>query len=79
MITNILGWAGSALLLVSVAQSNTRRLRLLNLGACVVLTVYNWALGAVPAIVMNLALCVINIWRLRGDAQTPAAPAAPPR
>lgn len=60
-----LGWAGSALLVVSVMQSRVLRLRALNLVACVVLTWFNAALEIWPMVAMNLALVAINLWHLR--------------
>jgi hypothetical protein len=35
---DLIGWFGSALLIVSVMQARLLRFRVLNLGACVVLT-----------------------------------------
>lgn len=62
---DLLGWAGSALLVVSVMQSRVLRLRALNLVACVVLTWFNAALEIWPMVAMNLALVAINLWHLR--------------
>ncbi|WP_439435743.1 hypothetical protein [Pseudarthrobacter sp. YS3] len=60
-----IGWIGSALILVSLAQSRPRRLHLLNLGACIVLIAYNALIGAVPGIGLNAGLILVNLWRLR--------------
>lgn len=62
---DILGWAGSALLIYSVMQARVLRFRVLNLAACVVLAVYNGWLGIWPMVAMNVALCLINLWHLR--------------
>jgi hypothetical protein len=62
---DIVGWAGSALLVYSVMQARVLRFRVLNLGACVVLTGFNAALGIWPMVAMNVALCVINLWHIR--------------
>ena len=43
---DVLGWAGSALLVFSVMQARVLRFRALNLLACVVLTVFNGLTGA---------------------------------
>jgi hypothetical protein len=67
---DILGWAGSALLVFSVMQARVLRFRALNLLACVVLTVFNGLLGIWPMVAMNVALSAINIYflvRLLGD------------
>ena len=60
-----LGWAGSALLVFSLAQARVLRFRILNLAACVVLVVFNWLLGIWPMVAMNLVLCGINLWFIR--------------
>src|SRR5689334_12338582 len=60
-----LGWLGSALLIYSVMQARVLRFRVLNLGACVVLIVFNAALGIWPMVAMNIALCLINAWHIR--------------
>lgn len=62
---DILGWAGSALLIYSVMQARVLRFRVLNLAACVVLAFYNGWLGIWPMVAMNAALCLINLWHLR--------------
>lgn len=69
-----IGWTGSALILVSVAQSRPRRLHLLNIGACITLTVYNAFIGAVPGIGLNAGLILVNLWRLRSLHLQSAAP-----
>lgn len=60
----ILGWAGSALLVLSLLQTRIERLRWLNLLACVALVVYNFWLGSWPMVAMNAALVVINFVNL---------------
>ena len=59
---DILGWGGSALLVYSLLQSRVLRLRVLNLAACLILTVFNWALAVWPMVGMNIVLAVINLW-----------------
>jgi hypothetical protein len=60
-----LGWAGSSLLVYSVMQARVLRFRVLNLIACVVLTVFNGLLGIWPMVGMNVALAAINLWFIR--------------
>jgi hypothetical protein len=62
---DLIGWCGSALLIVSVMQARLLRFRVLNLLACLVLTGFNAALGIWPMVAMNLALCAINLWHIR--------------
>ena len=70
---DILGWGGSALLIVSVMQTRILRLRLLNLAATIVLLIFNWGIEVWSMVAMNAALAGLNIfyiaklWReLRG-------------
>ena len=60
-----LGWAGSALLIYSLMQARVLRFRVLNTAACLVLIVYNAALGVWPMVAMNVVLCGINLWFIR--------------
>ena len=62
---DILGWAGSALLIYSLMQARVLRFRLLNLVACIVLVVFNGLLGIWPMVAMNIALSGINLWFIR--------------
>lgn len=56
----IVGWAGSALLITSLMQSTISRLRWVNLGASSLLMAYNLMLGSAPMVALNVALIVIN-------------------
>jgi len=62
---DLIGWCGSALLVVSLMQARVLRFRVLNLVACVVLTGFNAALAIWPMVAMNIVLCVINLWHIR--------------
>ena len=70
---NVIGWAGSAVLIWSLLQGRQLRLRAFNLVGCVVLIVYNWELGVWPQVGMNLVLAGINIWFLRGLLAAPGS------
>lgn len=59
---DLLGWGGSALLVFSILQPRVFRLRVLNLLACLILTVFNAMLGIWPMVVMNVVLSLINLW-----------------
>jgi hypothetical protein len=72
----VVGWAGSALLVWSLLQSRILRLRALNLVGSLVLVGYNGALRVWPMVGLNAVLAVINVWylirilRTRHDQQT---------
>lgn len=57
-----IGWAGSALLVVSLLQSSMMRLRILNLIAAVALALYSALVGTWPMVAMNAAVAIIDIW-----------------
>jgi hypothetical protein len=61
----VLGWAGSALLIYSLMQARVLRFRLLNLLACLILVIFNGLLGIWPMVAMNVALVGINLWFIR--------------
>src|ERR1035437_1059512 len=62
---DVLGWAGSALLVFSLVQTRVLRFRLLNLVACIVLVIFNGALCIWPMVALNVALAGINLWFLQ--------------
>jgi hypothetical protein len=60
----VVGWVGSAILIVSLLQSRLLRLRQLNLVASLLLVTYNLVLGVWPMVAMNTAIVGINVWHL---------------
>ncbi|MEH1169689.1 hypothetical protein V6V47_30355 [Micromonospora sp. CPCC 205539] len=67
---DLIGWAGSVVLVWSLLQSRVLRLRALNLVGSLVLVGYNAALEVWPMVGLNIVLSVINIWYLRGMLAT---------
>ena len=66
-ILSVIGWGGSALVVVSLLQTRILRLRALNLVGCLVLIGFNAAIPVWPMVGMNAVLAVINVvhlWRL---------------
>ncbi|TDC40872.1 hypothetical protein [Micromonospora sp. KC213] len=61
----LVGWAGSALLVWSLLQTRILRLRALNLVGCLILIGYNAAVAVWPMVGLNVVLAVINVWYLR--------------
>lgn len=61
---DILGWLGSALLVVSLLQTRILRFRALNLAACLSLVVFNSLVEVWPMVGMNVATSLINVWFL---------------
>ncbi|MFK5690847.1 hypothetical protein ACI3EY_14385 [Ornithinimicrobium sp. LYQ92] len=63
----LVGWTGSAVLVVSLLQTRVLRLRGINLVGCLVLIGYNASVGVWPMVGLNVVLAVINIvylWRM---------------
>ncbi|GAA2833120.1 YgjV family protein [Kribbella solani] len=66
-VWSIVGWGGSALVVLSLLQTRILRLRILNLVGCVILVAFNAIVGVWPMVGMNAVLAVINVvhlWRL---------------
>lgn len=78
----LLGWLGSILVVVSLAQSDLRRVRQLNLAASMLLLAFNATLGIAPMILLNAVLVGVNGFHLlrrdlaRPDRTPPAAATA---
>jgi hypothetical protein len=66
-LLEIIGWIGSALVVVSLMQARVLRFRVLNLVGSLIATGYNAWVGIWPFAVMNGVIAVIDIywlWRL---------------
>lgn len=72
--TEILGWTGCVLLIVSILQRRILALRVLSLISSLILTAYNLIHGIWPMVAMNAAIVIINavyLARSEPDAQVP--------
>ncbi|MCM0622582.1 hypothetical protein [Nocardioides bruguierae] len=58
------GWAGSALLVLSLTQQRVLRFRVLNLAAGLALLLYNLLIGVWPMVGLNAVTSAINVWFL---------------
>jgi hypothetical protein len=75
-VLEIIGWLGSALVIVSLAQARVLRFRVLNLAGAVLAVVYNVALAIWPFAAMNAIIAVIDLYWLRrlvGERHDPSA------
>ncbi|WP_232549455.1 hypothetical protein [Propioniciclava soli] len=68
---DIVGYLASALIVASLAMRSVVRLRTVSLIGSIVFVIYGVAIGAIPVIVSNAAIAVINVWYLRREL-TPA-------
>ena len=65
LLLEIIGWAGSALVILSLAQARVLRFRVLNLAGAVLAVIYNGVLGIWPFMAMNAIITVIDVYWLR--------------
>jgi hypothetical protein len=65
IVLELIGWLGSALVILSLAQARVLRFRVLNLAGALLAVIYNVALSIWPFAVMNLIIAVIDIYWLR--------------
>lgn len=74
-VLEIIGWVGSALVVVSLMQARVLRFRWMNFAGSVIAAAYNAVVGIWPFAVMNAVIAVIDaywLWRLtreRHDAE----------
>lgn len=61
----IVGWAGSALIILSLTQARVLRFRVLNLVGALLAVAYNAWLAIWPFVVMNAVIAVIDLYWLR--------------
>lgn len=64
MILEIIGYIGSALVVVSMLMSSIVKLRVINTIGSVISMAYAIAVGALPLALMNFCLIVINVYNL---------------
>ena len=65
-VLELVGWVGSAVLVISLLQTRVMRFRVLNTISCVVLIGYNALVGVWPMAAMNVVLVGINLWVIFG-------------
>jgi hypothetical protein len=64
MILEIIGYIGSALVVVSMLMSSIYRLRIINTIGSIISCIYALLVGAMPLALMNACLIVINLYNL---------------
>ena len=63
-LTEYIGYAASAVVLISFLMKNLRNLRILNSIGCLFFIGYGVLLGSIPIIVTNAAIVLINAFYL---------------
>ncbi|MFC6591172.1 YgjV family protein [Deinococcus lacus] len=69
--TDLLGYAASLLVGLSLLMADIRRLRVINLAGCLLFVAYGFLIEAYPVAAMNLFGAGVNLyylWRLRSQA-----------
>ncbi|WP_342371907.1 hypothetical protein PCC79_11580 [Propioniciclava soli] len=75
---DIVGYLASALIVASLAMRSVVRLRTVSLIGSLVFVAYGIAISAIPVIITNAAIAVINVWYLRKELQPATSVAAVP-
>lgn len=65
-IYEVIGYIGSALVILSLTQKSILKLRLIGLAGAVFFVVYSLLIGAIPILIVNASIIVIHIYFLRG-------------
>ena len=68
--TEIIGYAGSLLVAVSLMMSSLARLRWINLVGAAAFAVYGWLVGAYPVLAVNGFIVLVNVYYLRRMSRT---------
>lgn len=63
-MTEYIGYAASAIILVSLIMSSAKKLRMINLIGGILFTVYGFLIKSYPVAIMNLAISFVNIYYL---------------
>ena len=64
-MTQLLGWVGSALVVISLTQRRAVPFRLLNLASAAVLLAFNLFIGLWSMVALNVIILIVNSWQLR--------------
>ncbi len=64
MVIDLIGYAGSALVLISMLMTSVVRLRIINLTGSIIFAGYALAIRSYPTAIMNICLAGINIYHL---------------
>ncbi len=61
---DLIGYLGSGLLLLSMMMKNIRTLRWVNILGCSVFIIYAILLNAIPILITNAAILIVNVYYL---------------
>ncbi|HSJ70297.1 MAG TPA: hypothetical protein VLA29_01490 [Acidimicrobiia bacterium] len=69
-VYELIGYAGSLLVVVSLAMSSVIRLRVVNLAGSLVFGVYGLLIGSIPILITNVVIAFLNVWYLTRELTT---------
>ena len=64
ILLEIFGYAGSALVILSMMMTSVNKLRIFNICGAVISAVYSTIYQAYPIVLLNVCLIVINVFQL---------------
>jgi hypothetical protein len=62
-----IGYAGSILIVISLAMSSIIKLRVINLMGAITFGVYGFLIGSMPVLMTNLVITALDAWYLRKE------------
>jgi hypothetical protein len=68
--TEIIGYAGSVLVALSLMMSSLVKLRWINLVGALAFAIYGWVVGAYPVLAVNGFIVLVNVYYLRRMSRT---------
>lgn len=71
-IYELIGYAGSVLIVISLAMSSIIKLRVINLIGALTFGLYGVLIGSMPVLITNVVISGLNIWYLRKELTTRA-------
>ncbi|MEN8239415.1 MAG: hypothetical protein ABFR53_09465 [Actinomycetota bacterium] len=69
-IYEVIGYAGSILIVISLAMSSIIRLRIINLVGAATFALYGVLIGSLPVAITNIVIAGLDIWYLRKELTT---------
>lgn len=64
MLIELMGYLGSALVVISMLMTSANRLRIINATGAGIFTLYAWMIHSYPTALMNFAIVLIDIYNL---------------
>ncbi len=66
----VIGYAGSILVVISLSMSSVVKLRVVSLAGSFVFGAYGFLIGSIPIVVTNIVIAGLNVWHLARELRT---------